>query len=73
MAGALVTPRSLDTPSTPIPEVAVFTDAEGGYRWVLTAGRYRITASAQGYEEASAEIAVPAGGAATLDLELTPA
>ena len=70
VTAALVTPTSLDTPSKAIPEVAVFTDDEGAYSWVLPAGRYRITVTADGYHEASGETDVPAGGRATLDLQL---
>ncbi|HEY5840792.1 MAG TPA: carboxypeptidase-like regulatory domain-containing protein [Mycobacterium sp.] len=70
VTGALVTPTSLDTPSKAIPEVAVFTNDEGRYSWVLPAGRYRITVTADGYQEASVETLVPEGGTATLDLQL---
>lgn len=73
VTGALVTPISLDTPSKAIPEVAVFTNDEGRYSWVLPAGRYRITVTADGYEEASVETEVPEGGTATLDLQLRKA
>ena len=70
VTGALVTPTSLDAPSKPIPEVAVFTNDEGLYSWVLPAGRYRITVTADGYNEASGETEVPEGGTAKLDLQL---
>lgn len=73
VAGALVTPSSLDTPASAIPEVAVFTNDDGRYTWVLPPGRYRITVTADGYLEASAEAEVPAGGTATLDVELSRA
>lgn len=73
VTGALVTPTSLDTPSRAIPEVAVFTNEEGRYSWVLPAGRYRITVTADGYQEASAETEVPGAGTATLDLQLRKA
>ena len=73
VTGALVTPTSLDTPSKAIPEVAVFTNDEGRYSWVLPAGRYRITVTAGGYQEASMETEVPEGGTATLDLQLRKA
>jgi len=71
VAGALVTPTSLDTPSKAIPEVAVFTNTEGRFSWVLPAGRYRITVKADGYQEASAETEVPENGTATVDLKLS--
>lgn len=70
VAGALVTPTSLDTPSQAVPEVAVFSDSEGRYSWVLPAGRYRITVTADGYQEASVEAEVPARGTTTLDVRL---
>ena len=73
VTGALVTPTSLDTPSKAIPEVAVFTNDEGRYSWVLPAGRYRITVTADGYLEASMETDVPEDGTATLDLQLRKA
>jgi len=71
VTGALVTPTSLDTPSKAIPEVAVFTNTEGRFSWVLPAGRYRITVKADGYQEASAETEVPENGTATVDLKLS--
>ncbi len=61
VTAALVTPTSLDTPSKAIPEVAVITDDEGAYSWVLPAGRYRIAVTADGYHEVSGETDVPAG------------
>jgi len=71
VTGAFVTPTSLDTPSKAIPEVAVFTNAEGRFSWVLPAGRYRITVKADGYQDASAETDVPENGTATVDLKLS--
>ncbi|WP_420121356.1 carboxypeptidase-like regulatory domain-containing protein [Nakamurella sp.] len=70
VTGALVTPTSLDTPSTAIPEVAVFTDDQGRYSWVLPMGRYRLTVTANGYQQRSVEISVPETGSATADLQL---
>ena len=70
VSGALVTPTSLDTPSTAIPEVAVLTDAGGRFQWVLPAGRYRMTVTAEGRREASVETEVPAGGTSTVALQL---
>lgn len=68
--GALVTPTSLDMPARAVPEVAVFTNDQGRYSWVLPVGRYRITVTANG-QEVSGETEVPESGTATLDLQLS--
>src|SRR5687767_12949991 len=43
VVGAVVQPRSLDTPPRAIPEMLVATDQSGSYRWSLQPGRYEIT------------------------------
>lgn len=70
VTGALVTPTSLDTPSKAIPEVAVITNDQGRYSWVLPTGHYRMTVTADGYRGASVDVEVPTSGTATLDLQL---
>jgi Carboxypeptidase regulatory-like domain len=69
--GALVTAVSLDTPGSPVPEIAVLTDRGGHYRWpaVLAAGRYRLevrTANGTG----TSEVTVHSGTTASADLTL---
>ena len=60
-------PVGADTPA--VPELAVFTDADGAYHWPLPGGRYRLRVThARGAAEA--EVQVPRGGRVRLDLEL---
>jgi hypothetical protein len=70
VAGALVQPRSLDTPGTRIPELAVVTDREGHYEWRLDPGEYEITVSADGYRRSVVKATVRRGRTTTLDITL---
>jgi hypothetical protein len=72
VVNALVQAKSLDTPSQPIPEIAIVTDGDGRYRWPLRPGRYVISVSAGGYQTASQHIELRKGAAATLDFTLKP-
>jgi hypothetical protein len=70
IVNALVQPKSLDDPSTPIPEIAILTDEDGRYKWRLFPGEYEISVSAEGYQPAIKRATVKAGQAAMLDFKL---
>ena len=69
--GAVVVAASIDPGGPAIPEIAIVTDARGRYQWPLRAGRYELTAVAEGYQRASKKVAVRAGEVATLDFVLS--
>ena len=70
VVGIAVLPVSLDTPSRPVPELPVRTDARGRYRWPsLLPGRYELRASGPA-GNASTTVTVTAGGTVTADLRL---
>ncbi len=70
VGGALVTPKSLDEPSPPIPEIAIVSDEEGRYAWRLPPGRYEISVSAEGYRGAAKQAVVRPGEVTRLDFVL---
>lgn len=70
VADILVQAQSLDQPSKPIPELGVLTGEDGRYFWPLSAGRYRISVSPEGYQPFSGDVTVEAGQRATLNLTL---
>jgi hypothetical protein len=45
----VITPQSTDTPPQPVPEIAVFTDDQGRYKWSLAPGAYTFTFVHDGY------------------------
>jgi hypothetical protein len=51
-------------------QYAVYTDAEGRYRWPLPAGTYTLEASRPGYVTAEVEAIVTAGVTTTLNIAL---
>lgn len=69
--GAAVVAASVDPGGPAIPEIAIVSDAQGRYQWPLRAGRYELTAVAEGYQRASKKVAVSAGEVATLDFVLS--
>ena len=70
VAGAMLQPKSLDENGPPIPELAVYSDANGQYAWRLFPGRYEMTVSAAGYQTASATATVNSSRVTTLDITL---
>ena len=70
---AFVEPTSLDTPAAAVPEIAVFTDESGRYRWTLEPGRYEVATRADGYRRAVEEVEVRGGTETTLDFTLSRA
>lgn len=69
VVGAVVQPRSLDSPPKAIPEMLVATDQTGSYGWSLQPGRYEITVVVSGDTAGSSrrEATVQAGQVTTLD------
>ncbi|MFJ6672656.1 carboxypeptidase-like regulatory domain-containing protein [Actinosynnema sp. NPDC091369] len=70
VAGALVQPRSLDSPPHPVPELAVLSDPDGRYEWRLTPGRYEFTATKDDRVGPASDVTTAAGRTDHLDLRL---
>lgn len=73
VSGAMVVPKSIDTPPNPVPEMAVVTDASGGYQWSLPPGRYELTVQPSGSAAAgpvTQPVTVVAGSTTTLNFTL---
>ncbi|MFD1147485.1 carboxypeptidase-like regulatory domain-containing protein [Saccharothrix hoggarensis] len=68
--GALVAPRSLDTPPRPVPEMAVMSGPDGRYEWRLAAGRYEFSASKDGRTGTPSEVTAAAGATEQVRLHL---
>ena len=66
----MLQPKSLDENGPPIPELAVYSDANGQDAWRLFPGRYEMTVSAAGYQTASATATVNSSRVTTLDITL---
>lgn len=68
LTGAVVVPRSLDSPAQPVPELAVVTDRQGGYRWTLPPGRYELAVQVGERRALPVKtVTVQAGRTATVD------
>jgi len=63
--------RSLDEPGKPIPEIAIVTDAEGGFHWPLKPGLYELTPMLDGHKGSPGEVTVPESGLGTIELTLS--
>jgi hypothetical protein len=70
IARALIQPRSLDTNAAPIPEIAVFSNADGAYAWQLAPGRYEFTVTTDGYQAATVQAIVNSSQVTILDFSL---
>lgn len=68
--GALVQPKSLDTPPNPVPELAVLSGPDGRYTWHLTTGDYEFTATKDDRTGPPATATTTAGETEHLDLRL---
>ena len=71
--GALVQPRGLDPQAPAVPELAIYTGADGRYWWPLPGGRWELTVSARGHRSAAKTVVVDESGPVTLDFTLEPA
>jgi len=71
VAGATVLARSVDVNGSPVPELAIVSDASGHYEWPLRPGRYELTVVADGYVRVSKRVGFRAGEVARLDFLLT--
>ena len=70
LAGVLVTPQSTADPPAPLPEIAIWTDAQGAYWWSLPPGPYTLTFTRAGYQPRSAVVVLQPGQALDLDVTL---
>ena len=70
VAGVLIVPVPLDDPAPAVPELAVVTDAGGGYRWDLPGGRYQMRAVRDGTVLGSTDVEVAADVTAPGDIVL---
>lgn len=61
IAGALIVPTPAGGGASPVPEMAVQTDAQGRFEWSLGRGRYRIDAVSDGRTVASTRVTVARG------------
>ena len=71
--GALVQVASPDDPTAVVPDIALYTDREGHYRWDLGPGNYEITISKDGFRTATKPVTLQRGSIATLDFTLEQA
>lgn len=71
IAGALIVPRSLQTPAPAIPELAILSDLTGRYTWPLPPGDYELTVTAEDYETVQQRGSIVEGAVTTLDIGLT--
>lgn len=68
VAGAMIAVRSLDTPSRPVPEIAVLSGGDGRYAWPLPPGRYELAALVGGRAGPAVAVTVPDGAVVTVGL-----
>ena len=68
--GAFIQPKSLDDPAPPIPEMAVLSNRQGRYTWLLLPGNYRISVSVKGCQTAFRRVVIEAGKMAEADFVL---
>lgn len=73
LADVAVQPRSLDQPTTAIPELMVISEQDGRYRWTLQPGEYELTFSVEGYQAATRRVTVRSREVSRLDVTLEPA
>jgi hypothetical protein len=71
LEGAAVLAASIGPGGPAVPEIAIVSGADGRYEWPLRAGRYELTAVADGYRRVSKEVTVDSGAVATLDFVLS--
>jgi len=69
LGALLVEAAPADAATPPVPELAIFTDAQGRYYWPLRAGFYRVRVDHAG-RSAEARVRVPQDAVARLDLTL---
>ena len=70
VSGAMIVARSLDSPTKPIPEIAILSNAQGKYLWPLKAGRYELTPVQDGRRGRPETVSVTSGAVTRLDLTL---
>ncbi len=70
LAGVLVTPQSTDSPPQGVPEIAVQTDDQGHFQWMLAPGQYTLTFAREGYAAKTQAVVVKSDQSTTLDVIL---
>jgi protocatechuate 3,4-dioxygenase beta subunit len=70
VVGAVVVPRSQDSPPQELPEIAVMTDDDGRYQWTLPPGRYSFTVHHNGHASSSQTVVVAADQVGSLDITI---
>lgn len=70
LEGVLVTPESLFNPKQAIPEIAVTTDEQGRYTWILPVGSYTLTFTKDGYTTTSQMAIIQANQVTTVDVQI---
>lgn len=70
LEGVFVQAVGLGRDAPPVPEMAVFSDAGGFWRWDLRPGRYAITFSPPGRSPVTREVVVRAGKVTRLDTRI---
>ncbi|MGI9450037.1 MAG: carboxypeptidase regulatory-like domain-containing protein, partial [Geminicoccaceae bacterium] len=70
IADVIINVKSLDQPSTLIPERIVLSEANGQYYWPLGPGNYELSVKAAGYEPMTGRVQVEEAGPAILDFRL---
>lgn len=68
VAGAMIVVRSTDTPSRPVPELAVMSGEDGRFAWPLPPGRYELSALVGGRTGPAVAVTVPDGGMVRVEL-----
>jgi hypothetical protein len=70
VAGVLVLPQAAGADSGPIPDIAVFTDADGRFTWRLKPGRYNVSFLVDGRVRARETVAIAAERATAITVRL---
>lgn len=68
VAGAMIMARSIDSPSRPVPEIAVLSGGDGRFAWPLPPGRYELSALVEGRAGPAVAVTVPPGGVVRVEL-----
>lgn len=70
LPGAVVAARSISSSESSPAVATVVTDGQGAFALQLPPGDYRVSADLEGFDRASARVAVAPGASAALDLQL---
>jgi hypothetical protein len=70
IAGVLIMPTSTANPPQAVPEIAIQTDEQGWYQWILSPGPYKFTFTREGYAAVTQTIVVKPDQPTKLDVTL---